>query len=159
MIVKDTILFYGTSVSDVPFQIEYIGFVNGDSINDIRVAPELHFDSDYLEPGLYTLIPSKGFDKNYDIVIQAGILTIEELTNGAVKIFPNPVSDELNIVVDKDALPGRVSIISLSGSKVYEGAFFQPYEILHLSDVSPGLYIVLIEKANGATEATRLVVK
>lgn len=159
IVAKDTLLTYGLALNNVQFEIQYNGFTENDSVNNLKVAPELQLPTGYLVPGTYSLDFTSGYDDNYIIVTQNGTLTIEEPTdNNFFNFSPNPAKDKINIVFDPSSLPAKVFITSYLGQLVYEKTCTQFHEVLYLPKLSDGLYLIQIGNGNNPISTRRLLI-
>jgi hypothetical protein len=76
------------------------------------------------------------------------------------RIFPNPVSDELNIRWEKAlSTPVDIELISVDGRKLLETSAAEG-DISHqarLSSFRPGIYLLKLRHADGEVEVFRVV--
>lgn len=72
-----------------------------------------------------------------------------------VKLYPNPSSDIINIdAVGIDI--AEVELLDLTGKVVYQSNTMAP---IHVSDFPKGLYVLMLEIANGDTSTHKVMVK
>ena len=86
---------------------------------------------------------------------------IYEIGPGAVKIFPNPVTDELTIeMAGPEGLSRRLSIRAMSGMKVMEKELPSTgsSQKISLGHLPKGFYILELE-ISGITSRTKLVIQ
>ena len=69
-----------------------------------------------------------------------------ELLTNSVRIFPNPVKEQLNIMVNNNAVMGKkYSITNTLGQEVASGIFNKQTTVLNIQQLSAGLYQINIE--------------
>ncbi|WP_294248086.1 T9SS type A sorting domain-containing protein, partial [uncultured Chryseobacterium sp.] len=74
----------------------------------------------------------------------------------SLKVFPNPVQDDLNIVSDEKIL--SVTVYSAAGQLVLTQPVNDTKTVIHMSSAVSGMYLVKIKLA-GNTEKTVKVIK
>jgi hypothetical protein len=79
--------------------------------------------------------------------------TIGELIDSKIVFFPNPVSDELNIVFPY-AQYRRVSIVNALCQKIYSKIIYDDKIRIDVSSYSTGIYYCLIEYDNFMSKRT-----
>lgn len=77
-----------------------------------------------------------------------------EGVESGVYVYPNPVVDKLYV---KDGKAAQVSIYDIKGLKVFQGDVPQTGE-LNMKNLSNGIYVVSITRANGLTSSQKIVV-
>ena len=156
--VVDTNKAYGEKNPD--FILLYDGFVNGDSVSALDIAPRTsslaNRDSN---PGTYTIVASEGQDKNYSFSYNSGVLTITEFVDTTRTLtavneidiplpyaYPNPVSSGQELTVHLGTTYDRVQIqiTTLSGRKVLSQEYQHISQIQTMSDIPSGFYILRI---------------
>lgn len=87
---------------------------------------------------------SKAFAENYAVLFPSDDVSVQEITftDEQLRIFPNPVKEQLTIEVD-DARTLPLQIINLQGKLVFQAVFTQTTS-LDVSDLAPGMYLVKI---------------
>ena len=84
----------------------------------------------------------------------SGVLSIkEELLKLAVKIYPNPVVEKLNIALTEDDKIVSVEMYDLQGKNVYKGVSSE----LDISHLNYGVYLLILETNKG--KLTKKIVK
>ncbi len=94
-----------------------------------------------------------------DIKGNGNINTIETTTN-AVKVYPIPTRDVLNIsMVDGDDL--TYSIVDVFGSEVKKGAseVIETASSINVSELSSGIYFIVVKSSNGTLTKTKFIVE
>ncbi|WP_462280173.1 MBG domain-containing protein [Salinivirga cyanobacteriivorans] len=73
----DTMKIYGQV--NPQFELEYAGFVNNDTISDIDQQPTIDCNAgQFSDVGTYAIVPSAGFDDNYEMEYINGLLAVEK---------------------------------------------------------------------------------
>ena len=85
-----------------------------------------------------------GFELNYQNFPIP--LSVSDLSLSKFSIYPNPVSDQL-FISSKNTVIETISIYSLTGKKVFEGA--NKTNSIDVSTLSKGMYFVEISSASG----------
>jgi len=90
------------------------------------------------------LVENPGTGSYVDSPVQYGCtsLSIEENTFDSLTIFPNPVSDVLNI--SSEFFPASVTVYDLNGRK-YNTYYNEQSQSLNVSALSSGMYMLIIE--------------
>jgi len=70
------------------------------------------------------------------------------LTNDAIKIFPNPTTNVLNIQINADDTNASIEIYSISGAKVKSLKATESLTIIPVSDLQSGVYFVKVMMNN-----------
>lgn len=90
--VEDVFMLFGAPVPEI--KLNYIGFTGNDSASDIDENPEIIIDADPYSPvGEYGIRLTGGYDKNYELILFDGTLTVEKGASNSPLIFPNPAED------------------------------------------------------------------
>jgi hypothetical protein len=77
----------------------------------------------------------------------------------AFTLSPNPTSGNVTITLtDESFLNGQLSILNAEGKDVYHGKVSKMEETIKLTDLTPGVYFVVI-KSSEKTSSERLVIK
>ena len=74
-----------------------------------------------------------------------------------IKVYPNPVSDEVTIEMEEQTDRYAIEVLNLSGLVVYEGSFTQKTKV-QTSNFVPGVYLIRIGKGN-AFELIKIIVE
>jgi hypothetical protein len=76
---------------------------------------------------------------------QPGLLQpVAEINSHEVKVFPNPTSDYLNIIIPNDIKEAAVVITDVSGKDVHRTNIHFGYNNVSLPKLSPGIYLLRI---------------
>ena len=71
-----------------------------------------------------------------------GSVSVPEVSLEAVQIFPNPATDQLNIISTETGIE-EVSVVDLTGRQVmYQNMNAGGYSVMDISGLSAGVYIV-----------------
>lgn len=81
-----------------------------------------------------------------DISVIAG-LDLPDFSTGELNIYPNPVENQLTIDLIADERY-EISITNLNGQVIYEGSNFSAQQLIDLSDLKKGIYLLNIETKN-----------
>lgn len=82
----------------------------------------------------------------------AGQLGVTEVAKNGVHVYPNPVQDQLNIASDREFK--KATIISPAGSPV---KIMTKTEKIDLKDLTPGVYLLQIEFADGTVVSKKII--
>ncbi len=92
----------------------------------------------------------------YDNVkVQKDITGIEEMSISKISLYPNPVSDLLNVVVKERS---TLELINSIGQTVYRSTV-EGTSTVELSDVKSGIYFAKITSESGKVEVQKIMVK
>ncbi|MES2567145.1 MAG: T9SS type A sorting domain-containing protein [Bacteroidota bacterium] len=94
-----------------------------------------------------TAFGSCGFDLDAVGVINQQPVSVDELKKTLVKIYPNPVNDNL-YVQDNPGESYTISINNIMGEVVYLSEKVSTNPIVPVSDLIPGIYLLNISKGN-----------
>ena len=73
-----------------------------------------------------------------------------------LKIFPNPVRNQINIRSDR--LFSKIKVYDIYGREVYsENTLFTSYESLTIGDLSPGLYLISVQFTDHSHSFSRIL--
>jgi len=75
-------------------------------------------------------------------VVSASTLSIDEKNSLAFDIFPNPISNQLNIKLPNEISDGSVEIFDFSGKSVFKSKVNRFENVLNLNSLSSGMYII-----------------
>ena len=84
-------------------------------------------------------------------VIPASFELEEPASSYTVELYPNPVSDILNIKVSKLEAGARVRVFSLGGVEVLSQGLTKVSQAVSVSKLQPGMYVITIENGNQFT--------
>lgn len=87
---------------------------------------------------------------NGDLALAVNDATVQS----ALKVYPNPATDVVNVSANKDIK--SVTVIDLSGKKVQS---FKGGKDINVSSLTKGTYILQVYYGNGAVENTKLIKK
>ncbi len=143
---------------DMPeFTISYSGFKNDDTEDDLDNLPTASVAIQSTEEhGEFEIVVEGGDDNNYAYNYINGTLVIQKpvSANSAlyIKVFPNPVTDEILIEHAK----GRLDFVQLvdSSGKVLKQSNDHK---LSLKSLNPGVYLLNVRMTNGENSVTRII--
>jgi uncharacterized repeat protein (TIGR02543 family) len=134
------------------FTLAYGNFKNDEDAQVLDELPVVSCTADEASPvGFYDIVLSGGSDNNYEYTLVNGHLEvtsptgIAEAKQIAVRIYPNPVKDELYIRWEGNI--NKVELYSLSGNLMISESHFN--EILNVSALLSGVYLLKIHTDNG----------
>jgi hypothetical protein len=111
-------------------------------IFDIVIGLNCFYDNEEL------LFPEAPTDCFIDIPV-----SVENILPEDISIYPNPISDQLNIKHGSTELE-KISILNLSGIEIYEGPNTASVDV---SSLAPGAYILLLQSTDGRTFTQNLI--
>jgi hypothetical protein len=100
-----------------------------------------------------------GGEVKYDTVtVFVGTLgNVGNVTNvGSVKIFPNPATNEINVINGAGA---AYIIFDITGRQVAEGIFISQSQVVDISMLQSGVYLLQITDPNNGIKVTKRVLK
>jgi polyhydroxybutyrate depolymerase len=75
-----------------------------------------------------------------------------EYEAGLLNVFPNPVSDQLNISIPDGFVPNSIRVVDHTGRTVFADSFVAG-SALQLQNLASGLYVVLVDGADRSLQA------
>lgn len=97
----------------------------------------------------YTIVTLNGcssLPSNTILVTKVGIEVIEK--NKATRIYPNPVSNELNIELITHSIQTNIVMVNASGQIVFKGTLTDKMRV-ETSGFTPGVYLIILENEKG----------
>jgi hypothetical protein len=130
---------------------ENIGFIAGNGTTFEIQNYEFIDDAPMTSVNYYRL-KQMDYDGGFEF---SKIVTIamEQWKNEAMKIFPNPVQNELNVVNGQ----GQAIIYNMLGQPVREFVINNEQSTINISDLPNGQYILQISQQNGNTQTQRFI--
>lgn len=139
-------------------ELTYDGFVLNEGPEDIDELPDIFLSSTkFSPPGTYPILLSGGFDANYTLILHNGQLTIRD--DGGVHVFPNPATDQLNIVAGPMTEKAKLTLINSTGATALSDEI-EVGEDLHtvsLEQIPPGMYFLNVIKGS-ASRTVKIIV-
>ena len=134
--------------------MSYSGFRNGDDYLVLDNLPAIYCAANESSPaGNYDIVLSGGSDNNYSYTLVNGILTItgtsavENIYTKNLKIYPNPVKDELQIENGELKIK-KIEIVDLFGKVICQ--FNNLKNQINVSVLSQGIYFLKLETDKGS---------
>ncbi|WP_338761462.1 FG-GAP-like repeat-containing protein [Bernardetia sp. ABR2-2B] len=124
---------------------EAIGLLNGQDV-DFKVRP-VYTDGQY---GAYS---------NVVTVRPSVILGEDDKNKAGFAFFPNPNSGEFNIKLQDGSASAAISVTSISGQRVYTTTLNASQSSINLGNVASGMYIILVETAQGTYQQKISIVR
>jgi hypothetical protein len=109
-------------------------------------------DGDY-----YVIVSSLGCSSDPSNTINVMVTGIELVDDSKViKVYPNPVSNELTIEIEGNSDKLDFEILNAIGQVVFKGNFIEK-TTLHTTNFAPGVYLIKLE--NGKTFEFKKIIK
>ena len=89
------------------------------------------------------------------ITISPGHLAIEDIPSSKIRIYPNPVID--NLIIEMEDFPRQVQIIDLTGKVLHSEKANTGKIDLNVSFLSKGIYFLRLNFKNGSIRTTKFV--
>ncbi|WP_418638535.1 T9SS type A sorting domain-containing protein [Winogradskyella sp.] len=126
-------------------------------LNDVLAHTRSNFTSVDIV-GFNMLHNNYGGDAYYDnFSFETGTLGVDDVADGStLRIYPNPVTDELQITGIQRAQIAQVSVYNLNGQQLMERT---SVEALDVSRLSGGVYMLTIVTTDGKTHTDKLLKK
>lgn len=97
----------------------------------------------------YTIVNLAGCTSDTSDIMQAVLVGMEEHNAAsAVRLYPNPVSDELIIELEGNTTTSDIEILNAMGQLIFKGALREK-TIVRTDTFAPGVYLIKIETASG----------
>lgn len=102
-----------------------------------------------------------------NLSIQEVITSAESklLSPGEVRVYPNPVSDQLTVSVESKNMPGKLTLKIYNGSgtlvfnQQYEAGAKDFHKAVDVENLAPGLYLLSVETENGQKITRKILVQ
>jgi hypothetical protein len=92
---------------------------------------------------------------NGTVVPFSNVTGVNESSIVADRIFPNPATDKLNVILDSKG-DVAVSLLDIAGASVYNAVINSNSEI-NLNNIAPGTYFLRLQN-NGATQIQKVII-
>ena len=93
--------------------------------------------------------PAKAKNNNeYFVKFYHSEVSVDELTEGQIGIYPNPADDQVTI---EAAAIENVTVFNMMGQKVYESSVNADKVVLNISDYQAGIYMINVVTADYET--------
>ena len=132
------------------FTMSYSGFKNSDDFSVLDNLPAISCSVNESSPaGNYDIVLSGGSDNNYSFTLTNGILTViatnavESVYNKKIKIYPNPVKNELQIESEELTIK-KIEIVNLSG-EIKNFQFNNLKKQINVSALPKGIYFMKLQ--------------
>jgi len=124
----------------------------GTQLNDIPVSQNTRYTVQVWNDDA----ADRGGSSWFDLTVQDGTLSTQDLQFENVNIFPNPVNNVLNI--QSNATIDKVEIFNLLGQQIKAVNFSNNNNTINMSNVSKGMYVVQIS-INGKQSTYKVLKK
>jgi len=98
----------------------------------------------------------EAFTLTYTIVFDRDVTSVGNPQIQQIKVFPNPVLNQLNISGLGNNVKG-LSLIDITGQTIWSTQVISETEQVDLSNMPGGIYMLRIIRANGSIEAIRII--
>lgn len=87
-----------------------------------------------------------------------GVSEIKPGNEGRVKIYPNPAGDQVYISAEGVSRNCAVELYSVLGNRVYSGILENGYTGINTSELSAGIYFVLLKENTAILSRTKIII-
>ncbi len=114
------------------------------SIGDVFVTG--YFESSTMTLGNTTLTNANAEEKDIFVAkFRYGGTGINDLNNSSyILIFPNPVTDEINIEISKEMIGSKLTVMNLEGAELFSRQITDTNERFNTVDLPGGIYMVKV---------------
>jgi hypothetical protein len=112
-----------------------------------------------VNPNGYILIGfnAPGCNSQAEVEDACGIIGVEEIShNNGFSIYPNPSTSQITIETSTEHIPGRLSILNLSGQQLIQCLVAEPVTVVDISYLPGGVYVVRVTN-DRMVETTKLI--
>lgn len=129
-----------------------------DSWNEMLNEENPTFTYVFQVPGDYTY-KSAVLPTCIAVIHASTVNSLDEIkTEGEIKVYPNPATNELNIEIDNDEII-NYAIVDLTGKEVnLNYCKFVKKQVINISDLAAGEYLIFFFKKDGLFERKKLMV-
>lgn len=85
-------------------------------------------------------------------------MSLEENEQIEVRMYPNPADEQIRVSTEGHTL-GSYKLIDLTGTKVLQGEWEEADNLLNVSEVNEGVYLLEVEISGGAQVTRRIVIQ
>lgn len=89
---------------------------------------------------------------SYSEYMEVSSLGVQENSLNSVTVYPNPVTNELNIELNETEI-NSISIVDLNGNTILNKT--NSFKQINVSELNPGIYFVAITDVNGVVSTTK----
>ena len=114
----------------------------------ISTNPASGVANDFTSPQIYTVTAQNNSSKSYRAIVNIETSVKEEWAK-TFEIYPNPVSDKIQIKYLQNNAVLRITIINTRGQVVKEFAVDNAIEKIDVADLTPGIYFIKAETEKG----------
>ena len=86
---------------------------------------------------------------DFDTALTNATLSVSSSNLKALKVYPNPFSENLNIVASENSEIKSIQLFNVFGQAIYNGTLSGYTASINLSDMASGIYIYKIETSQG----------
>ena len=116
--------------------------------DSLTVASKIYDGYDNINLGLVSFMPID----TIQCYVSVGIKEENTLQSVSAVVFPNPGSEQINILLSTFVSHGKIEVINLIGEIKYSSIFTGLEVIVNISDLPAGLHIVKINTSDGMSK-------
>lgn len=87
-----------------------------------------------------------------------GVQDVNTTASNEVKLYPNPATDNLQLILDKTAGKAIIELIDMMGKTVYRGTVQQGNNMISLANIPQGLYVARVSTEGRTLHTQKLQV-
>lgn len=128
--------------------VKNVGGKKNDYAFALRYANQTLYVSGYFSDTAYfsqNLLVSKGLADGFVARLDRTNAIVGQDYEESIRIYPNPASDVIHINLDQYGSRGRYVLSNLEGKRMDEGNLENPLMLIHLEDLTPGMYLLSIQ--------------
>lgn len=92
----------------------------------------------------YTFVISEGFGSSSAIIHSCATLSVEDIFENPIRVFPNPFTDRITIDIENDSRLS-VSLIDQFGRHIFSRNISEGEKTIDVSGLAPGMYFLQVE--------------
>ena len=94
---------------------------------------------------------------NVSILVLPCAIGIEELIDGQLSVYPNPIKSQLNIDVNEDKLTFSLEITNSLGEIVLKRELFEKHSVISVEELLSGVYFYKLQSKNTTLRVGKLI--
>ncbi len=136
---------FGTNGTYIHEPISLDPFMNMSAVNDLVFNPS-NTDLSLVNFRSATYVPASFRIINYIVDTTTNNVKLPEIDNSELKVYPNPFSQRINIVVSESWIGARFSLFDQLGRKITSSVIDSPITECSVDSIQNGAYILIVEK-------------